>query len=78
MIPPPISRPSDTNIHLFLDKVLKERLAGPKRTIKLYLVSLKGYGPENNAWMSVDNLQNLFGSNFKKLSSNFRKRNQDK
>ena len=76
VLPPPIIRPTDSSIHLSLDRVLKERFAGPKRTIKQYLVSFQDYGPENNAWMSIEHLQNLFGANFKKLLSNFRKRNQ--
>ena len=76
VLPPPNLRDNDSEIYLSLSKILKERFSGPKRTIKQYLVSFQGYGPENNAWMSVDNLQNLFGSNFKKLLSNFRKRQQ--
>ena len=76
VLPPPHFQEGDTNIRLSLEKVLKERFTGPKKSIKQYLVSFQGYGPENNSWMTEEHLVDLFGSTFKKLLSNFRKRKQ--
>ena len=73
VLPPPHFDIGDSSIHLSLNKVLRERLTGPKRSIKQYLVSFQGYGPEHNSWMTGEHLHNLFGTKFKKLVGEFRK-----
>ena len=57
-----------------LEHILRERFAGPRRTIKQYLVSFEGCGPENNSWISAEDLKNLFGDKFKRLLSLFNQR----
>ena len=74
VLPPPQLNPGDSTIHLSIDKVLRERYTGPKRSIQQYLVSFKGYGPEHNSWMTDSHLRDLFGVRFKKLLTEFRKR----
>ena len=74
VLPPPHFGIGDSTIHLSVAQVLRERFTGPKRSIKQYLVSFKGFGPEHNAWITEEHLVNLFGSKFKKLLTEFRKR----
>ena len=74
VLPPPQIKGGDSSIHLSVDRVLRERRTGPKRSIHQYLVSFKGYGPEHNAWIAKDHLANFFGSTFQKLLTEFRKR----
>ena len=66
--------PGDSTVHLSIDKVLRGRYTGPKRSIQQYLVSFKGYGPEHNSWMTDNHLRDLFGARFQNLLTEFGKR----
>ena len=77
VLPPPKLLAQQQSVQWKLENILRQRFAGPKRSIKQYLVSFEGCGPENNSWISAQDLKDLFGDKFKRLLHLFNQRQKN-